>query len=141
MKSKKSEIIIVDENDIIISYKTRDKIKQNDIYRVSALWIKNSQDDILLAQRGLNKKNDPGQWGPAVAGTNDRGESYEENIIKEAEEEIGLNNFDFEVAEKLRRTGKYNFFCQWFTRDELKKEIKINRGKYLTSLDYCLKNL
>ena len=27
----------------------------------------------------------PGKWGPAVAGTVEEGESYEENIIKEAE--------------------------------------------------------
>jgi len=70
-----------------------------------------------LAQRSFNKTHNPGQWGPAVAGTNDEGETYESNIIKEAEEEIVLRDIKFKKAGKLRRRGRLegcNFFCQWF---------------------------
>lgn len=71
MGTGKPKIIIVNENDEIIGHKARGTLEQLDIYRVSALWIKNSQGDILLAQRKFTKKHDPGKWGPAVAGTND----------------------------------------------------------------------
>lgn len=110
----KSKIIIVNENDEIIGCKERGEINQSDIYRVSALWIQNPKGDVLLAQRKLTEDNDPGKWGPAVAGTNDEGETYESNIIKEAEEEIGLKDCDFQKIDKVRISGKYNFFCQRF---------------------------
>jgi len=106
-----TKIIIVDENDKIIGYKERGTLNFRDIYRVSALQVKNSVGQILLAQRKLTKKKNPGKWGPAVAGTNDEGETYESNIIKEAEEEIGLVDFEMKVKNKQRvDEGFSNYF-------------------------------
>lgn len=110
----KTKIIVVDENDNIIGYKDRELITQSDIYRVSALWITNGKGDILLAQRAFTKSHNPGKWGPAVAGTVEEGESYLENIIKEAKEEIGLENINPKIGPKIRKTGEYNYFGQWF---------------------------
>jgi len=110
----KNKIIIVNEHDEKIGLKERGTLKQHDIYRVSALWITNSNGDILLAQRSFNKKNDPGLCGPAVAGTNDEGESYESNIVKETEEEIGLTHTPFKKAFKNFREGEHRYFAQWF---------------------------
>lgn len=109
----KPKILIVDEKDDVIGCKDRDAIKQSDIYRVSALWITNSKGDILLAQRAFTKSHDPGKWGPAVAGTVEEGESYEDNIRKEAEEEIGLRDIELQIGPKKRVSGEYNFFVQW----------------------------
>lgn len=61
-----TQIVIVDDNDIVIGLKDRSEIKSLDIYRVSALWVVNNEGDVLLAQRAFNKKNNPGKWGPAV---------------------------------------------------------------------------
>lgn len=108
------KIIIVDENDKIIGYKKRRDVKPDDIYRVSALWITNSQDEVLLAQRSFNKKNSPGKWATAVAGTLEEGETYEANVIKEAKEELGLTDFPLELGPKTKGQGKHVFFCQWF---------------------------
>ena len=117
MKIKdKPKTIIVNENDEIIGYKGKGTLEKSDIYRVSALWIQNSKGDILLAQRKLTKKHSPGKWGPAVAGTNDEGESYESNIIKETEEEIGLKGYGFKKRDKFRRSEKNNFFCHPWNR-------------------------
>lgn len=110
----KEKIIIVNDKDEIIEYKQRGTLKQTDIYRVSALWVQNSKGDILLAQRSFNKKNNPGQWGPAVAGTNDKGESYKSNIIKEAKEEIGLENYPFQKSFYKFTDGEFRYFVQWF---------------------------
>ncbi len=79
------EISIVDENDNIITCKFRKCLTPKDIYRVSALWIKNSKGEILLAKRVLTKLHNPGKWGSAVEGTVPKGESYKETLIREAE--------------------------------------------------------
>ena len=136
-----------------------------DIYRVSALWIENSKGDILLAQRKFTKKHDPGKWGPAVAGTNDKGETYESNIEKETEEEIGLVGVKF-IEEKYERIfGDHNYFLKvfkliidkdinefkiqeeeveqikWFKRDELLEELKQNPNNFLKIVfDFVKKN-
>ncbi|MEO6761633.1 MAG: NUDIX domain-containing protein [Candidatus Saccharimonadales bacterium] len=85
------------------------------IYRVSGLWLTNSLGEVLMAQRKFTKRSDPGAWGPAVAGTLDEGETYESNIYKEAEEEIGLTGVKFDLGPKIRVTEPRNYFCQWFT--------------------------
>jgi len=163
--SLKTQIIIVNDQDEIIGHKERGTLVKEDIYRVSALWITNSNGDILLAQRKFTKKHDPGKWGPAVAGTIDEGETYDSNIIKEAEEEIGLKDIQPKAGPKLRVTGEHNYFGQWyklvvnkpaedfliqaeeveqvkwFTRSELGQELREHPSTYLTGLDRVMEAL
>lgn len=108
-------IPIVNEQDEIIGYKERDDRNPKDITRVSALWATDKEGNVLLAQRALNKKTNPGMWGPAVAGTVEEGETYEENIIKEAEEEIGLVGFKPVLGPKNRVSSSHEYFGQWYT--------------------------
>lgn len=107
-------IPIVDENDNLITHKDRKDRLPNEITRVAALWVGGDDGDILLAQRAFTKKDSPGLWGPAVAGSVEEGETYESNIIKEAEEEIGLKNFKFVLGPKIRRSGTHQYFAQVF---------------------------
>ena len=117
------EIIpVVNENDEIISFKDRSKIKTNDIYRVSGLWVFNSKGAVLLAKRAKTKKNNPGFWGPGVAGTVNKNETYESNIIKESFEELGLKDISFEKINKEKTNGEHKYFCQWF-KTIIDKEI------------------
>jgi isopentenyldiphosphate isomerase len=113
-KKMKEKIIIVNEKDEIINHKERGTLDLENIYRVSALWIMNSKGDVLLAQRSFTKKNSPGKWGPAVAGTNDIGETYLSNIIKETKEEIGIEIKNPKPLFKKRSSVKHNYFVQWF---------------------------
>ena len=108
-------MIIVDENDNVIGAKDRNGVG-NEIYRVAALWLTDSSGKILLAQRSFKKKNSPGRWGPAVAGTVEEGETYESNITKEAKEEIGVTGIKFVPLKKIRVNQEYgkNYFCQYF---------------------------
>lgn len=154
----KSKIVIVDENDNVIGYKDRDAVKEGDIYRVSALWITNSNGDSLLARRALTKSHDPGKWGPAVAGTVEEGEDYESNIRKEAKEEIGLDSLMPLAWPKERVSEEHNYFVQWyllkidnsekefvvnrneveevkwFSREELRREVQANPDQFLISM-------
>lgn len=110
-----SSTTIVNEQDEVIGYKPRENILATDIYRVSALWITNSKGEILLAQRALSKKNDPGRWGPAVAGTVEEGETYDSNIVKEAFEELGLRDIEPVVGPKVRMSGAHQYWLQWYS--------------------------
>lgn len=115
MQSNEEEVIIVNKDDQIIGYKRRGSLNKDDIYRVSALWITNSEREILLAKRHHTKLRHPNLWGPAVAGTNEKGETYKSNIIKEAEEEIGIKNFEPILGPKIEISDEYHYFTQWFT--------------------------
>lgn len=130
-ENKNSKIIVVDEEDNIIGYKERDTLDKKDIYRVSALWITNSQNEILLARRHHSKSHHPGKWGPAVTGTVEEGESYEENIIKETEEEIGLKNIKPKLGPKTKTDNEYHYFVQWYVLnvDKNISEFKIAKNE------------
>ena len=106
---------VVNKDDEVIGHKLRKEIDfKLDIYRIAALWLTNSNGDVLIAQRLLTKDKDPGKWGPAAAGTLEEGEDYETNIYKEAEEEIGLTAVAFTKGPKQRFHVRESF-CQWFT--------------------------
>ncbi|MBP6925449.1 MAG: NUDIX domain-containing protein [Candidatus Pacebacteria bacterium] len=114
--NQEKQVIIVDQQDNEIGVVPRSEHDKH-IYRVSALWVTNSQGQFLIAQRAFTKKHHPGKWGPAVAGTVDEGETYLSNIIKEAQEEIGI-----EIVERDLILGpktdtldkKYRHFVQWY---------------------------
>jgi isopentenyl-diphosphate delta-isomerase len=106
---------VVNDKDEVIGHKLRQEIDwKNDIYRISALWLTNSKGEALLAQRLLTKDKDPGKWGPAAAGTLEKGETYEANIYKEAAEEIGLTGVKFSKGPKQRFHTPRQAFCQWY---------------------------
>ncbi|MCK5491238.1 MAG: NUDIX domain-containing protein [Candidatus Pacebacteria bacterium] len=153
------KIIIVDKNDKVIGLKDWEDLKNKDIYRVSALWIENSKGEVLLARRALSKSHDPNRWGPAVAGTLEEGETYDINIVKEAEEEIGLKNVKFQKGQKskIMLVGRLRYFLQWYTvkmnqplekfkiqerevaevkwfsKEEIKKKIEENPDDFINS--------
>lgn len=109
-----SLLVIVDEDDNVIGSKRKNQLSSNDIYRVARLIIINSKNELLLAQRAFVKEKDPGAWGLAVEGTVEAHETYETNIRKEAEEEIGIVLSELELGPNLRKHGKFNHWCQFF---------------------------
>lgn len=109
------KIQIVNSQDELICTKERYDIDTSvDIYRVSALWLTNSSGQVLLAKRAKTKDKDPGKWGPSVAGTIEENETYESNIYKEAEEEIGLTEIKFTKIKKVYTNHPRKLFTQWY---------------------------
>ena len=109
------KIPIVNEQDEVIAYKEREETTREDIRRIVALHVFNQDDEVLIAKRQSTKTIDPDKWGPAVAGTVDEGYDYDDTVVKEAEEEIGLNNIQpiflkkmfYETHNPRRFTGVY----------------------------------
>lgn len=160
-----ARIPIVDKHDNIITHKFHDEVLDDDIYRVSALWLKNSKGEILLAQRTHGKHHDPSRWQGAVAGTVEEGETYLDNIIKETREEIGVDNLQLTPTQKHLMTNDYKFFVQfftatldkpaeefaiakdeviqvrWFKRDELARELHEHPEHFTSGVAWALENL
>jgi isopentenyldiphosphate isomerase len=109
------KILIVNEKDEVIGSTERNEKKPGEISRVSALWVSDKEGNVLLAQRSFSRKQAPGIWGPAVAGTVEEGETYESNVVKEAKEEIGLRDIKPILGPKIRRSTTHEYFVQWFT--------------------------
>jgi isopentenyl-diphosphate delta-isomerase len=125
--------IIVDENDNVIGTKERDQIGPEDIYRITALWLTNSKGEVLIARRALSKLHDPGMWAVAVAGTVDEGETYDQNMVKEAEEELGIKGVklkplykDFVVSIRGDNQHKYFKKVYWLDKDYSLKDLKFD---------------
>jgi isopentenyldiphosphate isomerase len=120
-------IIIVDDQDRQIDLKSYEELVYEDIYEVAALWLTDEKSgDILLAQRKWNKQNDPGKWSAAAAGTVDEGETYDINMVKEIEEEIGLTDLSLTRGPKeFIDKGKHRYFVQWFLAKVDKDSTKI----------------
>ncbi|MEK7113309.1 MAG: NUDIX domain-containing protein [Patescibacteria group bacterium] len=132
------QIPIVNEQDEMIGYQERETRNPKDICRVTSLWLTDTAGNILLAQRSFEKKNGPGLWGTAVSGTVEEGETYESNIIKEAEEEIGLKDLKPLIGPKFRRSTTHEYFGQWFTAmvshdyPFVKKDDEVEQIKWFT---------
>jgi isopentenyldiphosphate isomerase len=94
---------------------------------VSALWLTDiGSGKVLLAQRKWNKKNDPGKWSAAAAGTIEEGEDYESNIVKETKEELGITGIKFKKGpEHYVDEGKNKYFVHWYFAKINKNEVSI----------------
>ncbi len=107
-------VAVVDERDRVIGRRERDALGRNEIYRVSALWLTNDAGEILLTRRAMTKRQGAGMWGPAVTGTVEWGESYQDNISREISEELGIAELPScaGLKELVERDERY--FLQWF---------------------------
>jgi len=63
--------------------------------KVAVLWLINENDEVLLAQRTRNKAQDPGAWGPSAAGKLEPGETFDDALAREVEEELALRITDY----------------------------------------------
>ncbi|RSK40315.1 NUDIX hydrolase [Mangrovimonas spongiae] len=59
-------------------------------HNTAHLWLYTTAGEILLAQRSFTKVICPGLWDVSVAGHVDAGETTEQAIIRETQEEINL---------------------------------------------------
>lgn len=83
-------VTLVNEKDEVTGSKNRDELTNDDRWRIVTIWVTNSQGEVLIAKRALNKRINPGKWGPSVAGTVEHGDGYDETAVRELEEELGV---------------------------------------------------
>lgn len=165
----REEVSIVDDNDKVIGKKWRDELLPTDKVRVVGIWLENSNHEVLIAQRSLNKAVQPGLWGPSAAGTVPAGSLYEETAVRELEEELGLSISDVKISAICKysygdsTTGfrfitwykgstdkKVNEFTlqmeevsdvKWVAKDELLSDVTSNPHKYTPGASMWAKTL
>jgi len=82
---------VVDVSDNIIGTASRKVVHDRGLlHRSTHLLIYNSEGDVLLQKRSETKDSFPGRWDSSVSGHVDSGEGYDECVVREAREEIGL---------------------------------------------------
>jgi isopentenyl-diphosphate delta-isomerase len=153
-------VTLVDEHDNIVGTKERDELSDTDRWRIVAIWVTNSDGDILIAKRSAHKKLDPEKWGPAASGTVDYPEDYLTTAKREAKEEIGVDlpNLKIEKVIFYKSSSLGNRACglaratidkdakdfiiqndeveevKWVTKDKLKEDLIKNPRKYVAGI-------
>jgi mevalonate kinase len=85
--------IVVDRADNILGYKTRYECHHNAslIHRTVGVFIWNDKGQLLLQKRSMTKDMEPGLWGISCAGHVTKGQTDEEAVRRELQEELGIN--------------------------------------------------
>jgi len=114
--SKDDLAIVVDDQDNILGYKKSGDVVDERI-RITAIWIENSQGQVLIAQRHHSKRLHPLLWGPSAAGTVEKGENYLVCAQRELFEELGVSNaslqeFSKQIYQYREVNGKRA--CMWY---------------------------
>ena len=93
---------VVDENDNVITVKTRGEIHaQGLMHRAVHILVFNNDGELFLQKRSLSKDEQPGKWDSSAAGHLDSGEDYYDCARREIAEELGI-----QVDQSLERLFK-----------------------------------
>lgn len=93
---------LVDEQGKIIGKATRSQVHENKnlLHPVVHLHVFNSKGELFLQKRPINKLIQPGKWDTAVGGHVGLGETIEQSLMREAKEELGIENFKADLTLK-----------------------------------------
>ena len=105
---------IVDHSDTVVGSASREEVhKSGYLHRSTHLLVFDSNNRVLLQKRSDEKDTFPGRWDSSVSGHVDSGEMYDQCVIREAFEEIGISLV--EIPEKLFKIDACEETAQEFT--------------------------
>ncbi|MDR2692004.1 MAG: NUDIX domain-containing protein [Dysgonamonadaceae bacterium] len=86
---------LIDESGRVTGQATRSECHSGSkvLHPVVHLHVFNSQENLLLQKRAMNKDIQPGKWDTSVGGHVNYGESVEDALYREVREELGMENF------------------------------------------------
>jgi len=90
---------VVDEDDNVIGKVSREECHNRGlIHRSVMFFIFDDEDKVLVTKRTKTKDFFPGYWSIVLGGHVHAGEGYDEAVVREIEEEIGLKANPFFLA-------------------------------------------
>ena len=93
---------VVNENDEVIGSEKRGVIHEKKLlHRAVHILMFNSQGNVYIQRRSMEKDAAPGKWDSSASGHVDSGESYEESANRELAEELNIKS-----APALQFVGK-----------------------------------
>jgi isopentenyldiphosphate isomerase len=95
---------VVDEEDNVIGKASREECHENGfIHRSVMFFVFDSKGRVLVTKRTENKDFFPGYYSIVLGGHVHAGEDYEEAVVREVEEEIGLSVKPFLISTFKKR--------------------------------------
>ena len=83
---------VVDSTDKVIGRASREEIHRKGLlHRSTHLLVFDGSGRVLLQKRSMRKDRFPGRWDSSVSGHVDSGEHYDECVVRETMEEIGID--------------------------------------------------
>jgi isopentenyl-diphosphate delta-isomerase type 1 len=124
----------VDESDNVLGSMTRVEAHSGSgkIHRAAVAIIFDPENKhVLLQQRTLKKDMCPGFWGDSVGGHVTFGQSYDEAIMRETEEELGLKHLklNFHSKHLFELSGEREFYAIYTGHISLNTEIHFDRDE------------
>lgn len=100
---------VVDSDDRVIGTATREEVHGNPslVHRVAHILLFNSQGQLYLQKRALNKDVQPDKWDTSVGGHVDAGELYEAAAEREMSEELGVSDVPLRRLYRYLHTNDY----------------------------------
>ena len=82
---------IVDGRDEVIGSASREEVHRKGLkHRSVHLLVFNRKGEVLLQKRSMHKDTFPNTWDSTVSGHVDSGENYDQSVIRESNEEMGI---------------------------------------------------
>lgn len=158
---KENELFdVVDENDEVIGQEVRKTVhEKNLLHRAVHVFVFNKRKELLLQKRSLLKDKFPGAWDSSAAGHLDAGESYEDCVVRELEEEIGIEGVDTQQIARIspcentgwefidlhlaRHDGALRFPCsevyaaEWFKMEQVREWVIARPEDFATGFIEC----
>ncbi|HOY38870.1 MAG: NUDIX domain-containing protein [Bacteroidales bacterium] len=115
---------LVDENGRLTGKATREAVHNGSklLHPVVHLHIINGNRMILLQKRSISKSIQPGKWDTAVGGHVDLGETIEAALLREASEELLIENL------------KPVFMIRYIWESEIEKELVFSFVAFMNSI-------
>lgn len=119
---------VVNEKGEIIGKELRSKIHGNPslIHRVTHVLVFNRRGELLLQKRSGNKDVAPGKWDTSVGGHVNAGETIEEAVLREMEEELGIRGVKPEFIYSYIHSNPYETELVYTHQCLYEGEIRFN---------------
>lgn len=119
----------VNEKDEVLGSVERKKAHDEKlVHREIALLVYDETRRVLFQKRSIKKRSNPGLWSTSVAGHIRYGYEAEEEMVREAEEEIGLKGVKLHyLGKELTIKPEERYYENWFmTEVRADYEFKLN---------------
>ncbi len=123
-------LIVVDENDNIIDYKSKDICHQGDalLHRAFSIFIFNENNELLLQQRSSEKPLWPKYWSNSCCSHPRKGESRDEAANRRLYEELG-------ISADLGHVYTFNYFAPYSDQGAEREVCAVYVGYFTGQLD------
>lgn len=138
---------VVDENNQIIDTKSREYVHEEKLpHRSVMFFVKDEEGNILVTKRSDDKEFYPGYWSIVLGGHVKAGQTYEESLKREVEEEIGtmgdhknLGSFKKDIEEEMEFVELYEVRVSRsdisLTDEEFEKGVFWNKEKIFKEIN------